>query len=176
MARARQEVETGISHVYARGNRRQALFRDDRDRWTYLGMLAVAVRRSRWRCLSFCLMTNHVHLLIETTELNLGGGMQRFHGPYAQTFNRRHGVDGHLFQRRYDAVPIRSDEQLFTTLRYIARNPVEAGACEHAEDWRWSSHAMLAAGHAPPWLDTARVSEFLAAWGGTHIKGTVPFM
>lgn len=176
MAQARNEVETGISHVYARGNRRQALFLDDRDRRTYLGMLGAAVRRCRWRCLSFCLMTNHVHLLIETSELNLGAGMQRFHGPYAQTFNRRHGKDGHLFQRRYDAVRIRSDQQLVTTLRYIARNPVEAGACEDAEDWPWSSHAMLVAGHAPPWLDAARVLEYLAAWSGANINGTVPFM
>jgi putative transposase len=175
VGRARQEVETGISHVYARGNRRQALFLDDRDRRTYLAMLGVVVRRYRWRCLSFCLMTNHVHLLIETTELNLGVGMQRFHGPYAQTFNRRHDKDGHLFQRRYDSVRIGSDAQLVTTLRYIARNPVEAGACENAEDWPWSSHALLVARRPPPWLDSARVSEYLAAMG-TNINGTVPFM
>src|SRR5262249_26297523 len=138
----RHEAAGAIHHVYARGNRRQEIFVDDDDRRTYLAMLGSATRRCRWRCLAFCLMTNHVHLLIETAEPNLGRGMQMVHAPYAQTFNRRHRRVGHLFQGRYGAERIRSDAQVVTTLRYIALNPVTAGACADARDWRWSSHAM----------------------------------
>jgi hypothetical protein len=58
-----------------------------------------------------------------------------------------------------------SDAQLVTTLRYIALNPVEAGSCEDARDWRWSSYALLVAGVAPAWVDGARVLAYLGAWG-----------
>ena len=136
-------------------------------------MLGAVVKRCRWRCLSFCLMDNHVHLLVETPLPNLGEGVRRLHGPYAQLFNERHDKVGHVFQDRYGARRIRDDVHLVTTLRYIARNPVEAGLCAGERDWRWGSSAMLAAGVAPPWLDAARVSEYLAAMkgSGTFTKG-----
>jgi REP element-mobilizing transposase RayT len=161
----RHEGEDAVHHVYARGNRRQEIFVDDQDRRTYLGMLGSVVRRCRWRCLAFCLMDNHVHLLIETPEANLGLGMQRLHAPYAQAFNRRHKSVGHLFQGRYGAERIHEEAQLIATLRYIALNPVEAGACDDARMWRWSSHAMMLNGMPPGWLDADRVAEYLAAWG-----------
>jgi REP element-mobilizing transposase RayT len=161
----REEVEDGIHHVYARGNRRQAIFLDDDDRWAYLAMLRGVVRHHRWRCLAFCLMGNHIHLLVETPNANLGLGMQRLHGPYAQAFNKRHKTVGHLFQKRYGSERVTSDAQLVSTLRYIALNPVEAGLCEDARDWRWSSYALLVEGIAPEWVDGVRVREYLAAWG-----------
>ena len=83
-------------------------------------------------CLSYCLMGNHVHLLIETREPNLGAGMHRLHGAYAQWFNRRHGFVGHVFQNRYESVTIENDPQLWVTAAYIARNPVTAGLCASA--------------------------------------------
>lgn len=98
--------------MFARGNRKQAIFRDDRDRRDYLGLLALEIRRTRWRCLSYCLMGNHVHLLVETPEANLAVGMQRLQGDYARTFNQRYKTVGHLFQGRYGSVRIRSDRQL----------------------------------------------------------------
>jgi putative transposase len=169
----RHEEPGAIHHVFARGNRQQAVFVDDEDRHTYLAILGSAARYCRWRCLSFCLMDNHVHLLIETPEPNLGDGMRRVQAPYARLFNERHDKSGHVFQGRYGSRRIRDDVHLITTLRYIARNPVEAGLCAGENDWRWSSHAMLAAGTAPPWLDAGRVRDFLAAWNtsDTFSKG-----
>jgi REP element-mobilizing transposase RayT len=167
VGRQPRSEETGaIHHVFARGNRRQAIFADDRDRLAYLAMLGAVVRRQRWVCLAYCLMGNHVHLLIETPEANLGLGMMRLHGPYAQAFNRRHGTAGHLFQGRYGAERVESDAQLVMTLRYIALNPVEAGLCADAREWRWGSYAMVMEGLAPAWLDGARVVAYLATWGG----------
>ena len=94
------------------------------DRWRYIKLLRKTVERTSWMCLSYCLMGNHVHLLIETREPNLGAGMHRLHGAYAQWFNRRHGFVGHVFQNRYESVTIENDPQLWVTAAYIARNPV----------------------------------------------------
>src|SRR3954453_14176723 len=83
----RPELAGGIHHVYARGACRQPIFLDDLDRRRYLATVARVVQRMSWRCLSYCLMGNHMHLLIETPQPNLGRGMQRLHGTYAQGFN-----------------------------------------------------------------------------------------
>jgi putative transposase len=160
----RSEVAGGIHHVYARGNDRRLVYLDDADRWTYLALVGRVVCRTRWHLLAYCLMDNHVHLLVETPEPNLGKGMQRLHGGYAQTFNERHGRAGHVFQGRFGATPVTSDEQLWWVVAYIARNPVEAGLCARPGDWPWSSHG---AGSAPPrWLDHRRLLEHMGGSGG----------
>jgi REP-associated tyrosine transposase len=129
-------------------------------------MLGHVVREMRWRCLAYCLMDNHVHLLIETPLANLAPGMQRLHGVYAQKHNARHGRSGHLFQGRYGSVRIRSDAQLWTAVAYIVRNPVEAGLCADPDGWPWSSHRATLAGRAPPWLHVARLLAYVEAMGG----------
>jgi putative transposase len=164
--RPRQETSEGVLHVFARGNGRQDIFLDDTDRERYLRLLGRTVTYARWRCLAYCLMTNHVHLLVETPEANLGFGMQRLHGRYAQSFNRRHGRDGHLFQGRYGAMRLRNDAHLWMAVAYIARNPVRAGLCRDPERWHWSSHAAMHRGRAPAWLDHARLLELFDSLGG----------
>ena len=172
----RQEEAGAIHHAYSRGVRRQEIFVDDDDRCAYLRALGKVVRWYRWRCLAYCLMGNHVHLLIETPQPNLGDGMRRLNGVYAHGFNRRHGHCGHVFERRYGSRRVAGDAQFVTTLRYIALNPVEAGLCEDARDWRWSSYALLVEGIAPEWVDGARVRAYLAAWGAdlTEVARTGP--
>jgi len=163
----REEVAGGIHHVYARGNNKALLFVDDVDREGYLWLLGTEVGRRRWRCLSYCLMDNHMHLLIETPEPNLGRGMQRLHGDFGRGFNRRHSRSGHVFQGRYGSNPVRDDEQLWTVAGYIAANPVEAGLCRSPADWPWSSHAAVLGGlPAPAWLDLGRLYERFESWGG----------
>jgi putative transposase len=162
----RLEVAGGVFHVYARGNDKQRIYRTNRDRRLYLSMLADVVVRYRWRCLSYCLMDNHVHLLLETPETNLGAGMGRLHGTYAQRFNQRHRRTGHVFQERFGSVLMKTDAQLWTVARYIARNPVEAGLCKRPGEWAWSSHAATVRGSSPPWLDVTRLLGYFAATGG----------
>jgi putative transposase len=165
--RPREELAGAIHHVYARGNAKQAIYLDDADRERYLTILGRAVDRHRWRCLSYCLMNNHVHLLVETQAPNLGRGVQWAHGLYAQAFNQRHRRAGHLFQGRFGAVRVKSDAQLLMVARYIARNPVEGGLCGEPDEWPWSSHATtLDDNHAPAWLDTPRLLDFFGASGG----------
>jgi len=162
----REDFEGAIHHVYARGNDRRDVFLDDADRWIYLGLLGRVTAGCAWRCLSYCLMRNHLHLLIETPRGNLAAGMQVLHGRYAQRTNRRHGRTGHVFQGRYGAVRVRTDPQLWATVAYIARNPADAGLCARPDEWPWSSHGAAARGRAPGWLDRGRLSAYLAAVTG----------
>jgi putative transposase len=162
----REEVVDGIHHVWARGNDRAPIYRDDRDGLMYLAILAATVREVNWRLLSYCLMGNHLHLMVETPDANLGVGMQRLHGRYARKFNDRHERSGHVFQGRYGNELVLSDEQFWTVARYIARNPVEAGLCRKASEWKWSSHRGLLDGTAPAWVDRGRFLERFGTMGG----------
>ena len=165
--RPREEEAGAIHHVYARGNNRQAIFEDDADRRVYLRLLGDTIGRTGWRCLSYCLMPNHVHLLLETARPNLGAGMWRLQLQYARGFNRRHGRSGHLFQGRYGSTRVRDDAQLWMVIAYIARNPVASRLCTRAEQWAWGSHAAMANGARPPaWLDVQRLHGFVAAISG----------
>src|SRR5215210_4137262 len=94
----RTESAGAIHHVYARGVNKEAIVRDDRDRRMYLEMLGLVVGQFAWQCLAYCLMGNHMHLLVETAEPNLGDGMRELHGKYARALNDRHRRNGHLFQ------------------------------------------------------------------------------
>ena len=153
--------------MFARGNDKALLFRDDVDRKGYLWLLGRVVGIKSWRCLSYCLMDNHVHLLIETPRPNLGDGMQRLHGDFGRGFNRHHRRSGHVFQGRFGSTRIKDDEQLWTVAGYIAANPVAAGLCRSPEAWRWGSHACtVGASTAPAWLDLGRLYERFGVWGG----------
>jgi putative transposase len=162
----REELAGGLHHVFARGNDRQAIFVDDVDRQMYLALLAEVAALLRWRCLTYCLMNNHVHLLMETPLPNLGTGMHRLQGGYARNFNRRHRRSGHVFQERYGCVRVEDDAQLWMTVGYIARNPVAAGLCASADDWTWSGHSSVRSGDRSGWLDVDRLLEYFGAWGG----------
>jgi REP-associated tyrosine transposase len=107
---------------------------------------------------AYCLMTNHVHLLVETPHANLAHGMQRLLAHYAREHNVRAGRRGHLFERRYLDRLVETDEHLISTARYLARNPVEARLCAHPVDWLWSSYRATAGlARCPRFLTTARV-------------------
>jgi putative transposase len=164
----RAEIAGGIHHVISRGNRHQLIVHTDADRRLFLAELERAVGRRRWRCLTYCLMTNHFHLVIETPEPNLGAGMREFLGRFAQTSNLRHGTDGHMFKERFRSVHVATDEHFAYLLRYVVLNPVNAGLCRDPRDWRWSSHARMSAGRDGPLAAFERVEELLACWGGAR--------
>ena len=115
--KARVEFAGAVYHLLDRGDRREAIFRDDRDRETFLSTLGQACKRTGWRVHAWVLMTNHYHLLVETPEANLVAGMRWFQTTYTVRFNRRHQLSGHLFQGRYKAVVVDPEEtEYFVTL------------------------------------------------------------
>lgn len=166
----RIELAGGVFHVYARGTRGSRIYRTRADRLTYLELLRKVVVRFDWRCMAYCLMSNHVHLLVQTPNANLARGMQSLHGRYAQRFNQRHGETGHLFERRYGSVLIEGDGQLWMTVRYIALNPVEAGISRRAEDYEWSSYRSVIRGEATDLLATDALLSYFAASGGRPLN------
>jgi putative transposase len=145
----RIQLPNGIYHVNTKSCAWHALYLDDVDRVSFENILAVVIRRQGWSCSSFCLMSSHYHLLVETPLGDLAAGMQRLNGLYAQTFNRRHRAAGHVFRARYHSEFIQSESHLLETTRYIALNPVRAGLCRRPEDWPWSSYAETI-GRRPP--------------------------
>jgi REP-associated tyrosine transposase len=118
--------------------------------------------RNDWTCVLVCQMTTHVHLVVDIPDESLPLGMHYLTSQYGRDFNARHGRIGYLVRSRYWSVRIKTNEQLLAAFRYVARNPLEAGLCERAEDWRWSSFATSCRlANAYPFVDaTVVLSQF----------------
>lgn len=159
--RARGFLEAGVYHVTTKSAGPIPLFRDDADRIDFCNRLALTVRRGRWQCVAFCLMTTHYHLLVDVADDALQGVMHWLNGTYAQRFNRRHGRSGHLNGARYYCSVIETDGRLLRALRYIALNPVKAGLCKRPQDWPWSSYGGTA-GYSRPFrfVNDTRIRDF----------------
>ncbi len=151
----RLEFPGAVYHVTSRGNARQDIVADDRDRSQFLTLLAHVIDRYRWLCHAYCLMDNHYHLLIETPQPNLSLGMRQLNGRYTQSYNRRHERVGHLFQGRFTAILVEKEAHLLELCRYVVLNPVRANMVTHPRHWAWSSYrATVGETTAPPFLTT----------------------
>lgn len=128
-----------IYHLTCRGVRKLPIFHADRDRTLFLALLRRTLLQHRWRCQAYCLMDNHWHVVVQTEEPTLSTGMHWLNTAYARTFNKRHGFEGHLFDRRFSAKVIESSAQLMLTARYVELNPVRAGLVAEPSEWPWSS-------------------------------------
>jgi REP-associated tyrosine transposase len=177
-----QPAETTY-HVTAHANDDRPIFLDDRDRVRFLTLLSEVVTRCDWHVHAYCLMDTHYHLMAHTPTQSLAAGMARLNGLHAQAYNRRHRRRGHLFRDRYWSVAITTDAHLLEAMRYIVRNPVEAGLCTDPADWPWSNYRPTAGLAESPvflrvqWtrrLFAANDADACAAYR-TFVKGTVPF-
>lgn len=158
----RIEYPGAFYHLTSRGNARQAIFLDDTDREILLDVLGSMVERFGWRIHAYCLMGNHYHLLAETPQPNLSGGMRWLNGVYTQRFNRRHERVGHVLQGRFKAILVERDSYLLELARYIVLNPVRAGMTNAPGRWRWSSYRATAGEKpSPPWLSVSGILEQL---------------
>ncbi|WP_246055138.1 transposase [Pseudalkalibacillus caeni] len=126
-------------HVYSRGNRQMPLFLDDVDFRKYLAILMDTQDKEPFYLHSYCLMTNHVHLQIETIDISLSKTMKTVNSRYATYFNKKHGSMGHVFQGRYGAELLNDVKYEIDVSRYIHRNPIEAQIVHKPEDYPWSS-------------------------------------
>jgi REP element-mobilizing transposase RayT len=159
----RLEFAGALYHLTSRGDHRERIFLGDSDRGLFLDLLGKEISQQRWSCYAYCLMDNHYHLLIETPEANLVRGMRRLNGVYTQSFNRRHGRVGHVFQGRYKAILVDKENYLLELCRYIVLNPVRAKIVTTAEKWPWSSYRATAGEIASPkWLAADKVVSFFS--------------
>ena len=141
-------------HVTLRGNHRQNIFFSPSDRDLFNEITAEVIEQFAARLHAYCLMTNHVHLLIQVGEIPLGRLMLRIAGRYARTIQRHLHTTGHLFEKRYHPVIVDADAYLLELLSYIHLNPVRARMVNAADAYRWSSHHAYLGTRAEPWVTT----------------------
>src|SRR6266849_9968154 len=140
MGRIARVVAQGVPHhITQRGNARQIVFNDAKDRRIYLELLRYYTEKFRLRIWAWCLMSNHVHLLaVPETAESLKRALGQAHHDYARYRNAQLATCGHLWQSRYYSCPV-DQSGLWPVMAYIERNPVRAGLVEVAEDYVWSS-------------------------------------
>lgn len=160
---ARTISESGIYHVVSRGSGRQLIFEDDADRMSFISTLGESARRAGVDILGWCLMPNHVRLILLDCERHLSDVMQRVLTSYARRFNCRTGHVGHVFQGRFSSAPIEGERYLLAAVRYLHLNPERAGICP-AEQYDWSSYREYAGG--VPRVEVADTSLVLEMLGG----------
>lgn len=156
MARAlRIEFPGAFYHITSRGNEKKDIFRSRKDRERFLFYIQSAAERYGAIVHSYCLMTNHYHLLVETPRDNLSEIMQYVNGAYTTYFNVKRKRSGHLFQGRFKSIVVDADEYALELSRYIHLNPVRAGMVGNPGDHEWSSYrAYIGRSVAPDWLKT----------------------
>ena len=129
-------------HVITRGNRKQVIFKDNKDRLRFLQKLLEYKERYGFILYGYTLMKNHIHLLIETRDAPLSRIMQGLLQSYTQWYNGKYGTVGHLFQGRYKAIVCDKGRYLLNLIRYIHLNCVRAGIVRDPADYKWSSHRI----------------------------------
>lgn len=137
---ARKESITNIYHIMLRGINRQTIFHDNADRSFFLTVLKKYKETSGFRIHAFCLMPNHIHLLMETGEEPLETIFKRVGVSYAGWYNKKYERVGHLFQDRFRSENVETTQYYMTVLRYILQNPTKAGMEDRPGTYRWSSY------------------------------------
>ncbi len=177
---ARKRSETGYYHLIVRGNARQIIFEEQADYIRFLHLLKRFGLETQISICAFCLMENHVHILIydQTTDRSRDNDprspasgepennhvslfMQKLGVSYSYYFNQKYHRTGHLFEDRFTGIPIESEDHLLTTFRYILNNPRKAGICE-ASEYQWSSYNRYGNPHS--FVDTTVLQELLGSF------------
>lgn len=129
-----------LYHVMGRGNNGEKILAEGLQKSEYIKILTYYKKQLCFKLYAFCIMDNHVHLLIEVKDAPLSGIMQRIQQVYTQWFNRKYGRTGHVFQQRYKALLCNKENYLLQLIRYIHYNPVKANMCKDL-NYIWSSHS-----------------------------------
>jgi putative transposase len=165
----RVEYAGAIYHVMNRGDRREPIFKEDKDRQCFLATLSEVCGKAGWQVQALCLMPNHFHLVVETPQANLVAGMKWFLGTYTSRFNRRHKLCGHLFSGRYKALIVdgSGNGYLRTVCDYVHLNPARANLLTGQmalRDYPWSTWPayLKTPRKRPGWL---RVDRLLGEYG-----------
>jgi len=136
----RKRSKSGIYHVIMRGINRQSIFEEEEDYSKFIQIIQKYKDVCEYRLYAYCLMGNHLHLLLMEGKEPLEQVMRRICGSYVFWYNRKYGRMGCLFQDRYKSEPIEDDAYFLTVLRYIYQNPVKAGLVTSVEKYKWSNY------------------------------------
>ncbi len=137
---ARKISKTGIYHLVLRGINRQTIFEEDEDAIKFLDTLQRYQKECDFEIYAYCLMGNHIHLLVKEGKEKIGQTMKRIGVSYVYWYNYKYDRSGHLFQGRYKSEVVEDDSYLLVVLRYIHQNPLKAKMVKDIEDYQWSSY------------------------------------
>jgi len=140
--KSRKLSSTNIYHVMTRGNRKQDIFLEDEDRFKFIKILKKAKQKKEYTLYAYCLMNNHVHLLIKEKDEQLSQTMKRINVSYVNYFNQKYQQVGHLFQDRFRSEPIEDESYLLAVLSYIHNNPLNAFIVKDLDEYTWSSYRL----------------------------------
>jgi REP-associated tyrosine transposase len=165
MPRRPRDTSPGFHHVWVNATGNWPYFLDEVDRINWIRRLVAMLDRMTWRCVAFCQMSTHVHLLLEVPDESLAIGMRDLNRECSCDFNLRHGRQGTFLRKRFGSRRIDDSEDLLGAYSYVVLNPVAEGLCMRPEEWRWSSY-RTAIGISPdfPFVDPTTV---IAEAGGT---------
>lgn len=138
--RARQRSKSLIYHIMMRGVDRQEIFCDDEDRFRFIETLKRYKSEKGFEIYAYCIMNNHVHLLMNEKDYSISDIMKSINISYAMYFNKKYRRIGYLFQNRFNSEAVNDDEYLVNVIRYIHNNPVKAGITIRASEYQWSSY------------------------------------
>lgn len=137
----RKRSKSGIYHIIMRGINRQTIFEDDEDCWKFIQTLQKYKEVSEYELYAYCLMGNHLHLLLKEGKESLEQVMRRICGSYVYWYNRKYERIGNLFQDRYGSEPVENDAYFLTAIRYIYQNPIKAGLVASVGEYIWSNYS-----------------------------------
>jgi len=173
----RIEYEGAFYHVITRGNQKQKIFKNPLDYRKFIEILIGYKQRYHFHLYAYILMSNHVHLLIETRDIPLSKILQGVNQRYTMYYNRRYKTVGHLFQGRYKAILCDRDRYLLALLKYIHYNPLRAKIAESLDQYPWSSHrAYFTKSERSEFLDTDLVLRMFSENKGRARKQYAMFM
>lgn len=150
-------------HVILRGNAGDPIFFSDNDRYRLYLILQYAVEKFRCRIHAYCLMKNHLHIVMQVEDVPLSRIMQNISLRFTKWINYTQSRTGHLFQGRYKALLIDADAYLHELVRYVHLNPVRAGACATPGEYPWSGHRGYLGVEQIPWLTTEFVLSMFSS-------------
>lgn len=146
-------------HVLNRGNDRKEVFRKPKDYQAFQELMWLAGTRHAVRILAYCLMPNHFHIvLIPLEPKNLSCWVQWLLTSHVRRYHKHYAGSGHVWQGRFKSFPVQEDDHLITVMRYVERNPLNAGLVGSAKDWPWSSHRQRIGKCSPTLLDASPVA------------------
>lgn len=171
----RAKSASGIYHVMLRGINRQTIFEDDEDREMFIGTANGLQGDSNYKMYAYCLMDNHVHLLIHELDDSISTIIKRIAARYVYWFNKKYGRCGHLFQGRFKSEAVEDDRYFLTVLRYVHQNPLRAGSAGDMDSCRWTSYKEYLVKGRQPLVDIDMGLNLLSPHREKAVKMYVDF-
>ncbi|MDD2427153.1 MAG: transposase [Eubacteriales bacterium] len=165
-----------IYHIFQRGNNKEYIFDRDEDKLSILYLLEEHTQKADFELLAFVIMSNHYHLILQLKEAPMHIFMHRIISNFAKSYNKRQRRSGHVFEGRYNSIPVKDEPHLLDLLRYVHQNPVRAGICKQVHEYAWSSDQFYRKQDYEGLINTALILDSLSDKRPGAIEMYIDFM